>query len=269
MPVYWLSLSQTADVNAGHALLVFVVLHFLIYPASNGYNSYMDRDTGPVGGIKNPSAPTRQLYIASLLLDLSALVLSAFISAVFFACIACYIAASRAYSYRRVRLKQFPVTGYLTVVLCQGALTFFLVMHGSSANKTVQVPALGMVAASLLVGGFYPLTQIYQHRADKADGVTTLSYLLGYRGTFIFTAIVYSTAMLVLGTYFFNNGHLQTFIIIQLFLLPVLGYFFWWMHKVFRDEQEANFGRTMWMNIIGATFTNAAFIYLFVIKHIE
>jgi 1,4-dihydroxy-2-naphthoate octaprenyltransferase len=37
----------------------------------------------------------------------------------------------------------------------------------------------GMIAASLLIGGFYPLTQIYQHRQDKEDGVRTLSMLLG------------------------------------------------------------------------------------------
>jgi hypothetical protein len=29
---------------------VFVILHLLLYPASNGFNSYHDRDTGPVGG---------------------------------------------------------------------------------------------------------------------------------------------------------------------------------------------------------------------------
>ena len=91
------------------------------------------------------------------------------------------------------------MTGYLTVVIFQGGLTFFLVMHGSSVEKITDVPLIGMLTASLLIGGFYPLTQIYQHKQDKADGVISISSLLGYKGTFIFTAFVYVFAMVCLG----------------------------------------------------------------------
>ena len=58
MPVYWFALSQVKYINWAEAGLIFVILHLLVYPASNGYNSYMDRDTSPVGGIKNPLQPT-------------------------------------------------------------------------------------------------------------------------------------------------------------------------------------------------------------------
>jgi 1,4-dihydroxy-2-naphthoate octaprenyltransferase len=139
-------------------------------------------------------------------------------------------------------------------------------MHGSSNYKTTQVPLIGMVAAALLVGGFYPLTQIYQHREDRADGVTTLSYKLGYRGTFVFTAIVYALAMVTLGCYLALNLQLDHFFMIQVFLLPVLAYFFWWFYKVYHNINEANFKNTMRMNMIASFFTNAAFIFLFLIE---
>ncbi len=266
MPVYWLSLSQTADIHTGRAIFVFVILHLLVYPASNGYNSYMDRDTGSIGGIKNPSQPTRQLFYASVLMDALALLCSAFISIWFFAGILGFIAASRAYSYRGIRLKKYPVVGYLTVIIFQGALVFFLVMHGSSADKTLSVPAIGMIAASLLIGGFYPLTQIYQHMQDKEDGVTTISYRLGYRGTFIFTAIIYLLAMAALGAYLALNLSLWKFFIVQIFFAPVLVYFFYWFYKVYHDTSEANFKNTMRMNLLASCFTNAAFIFLFIIE---
>src|SRR5918993_5866060 len=191
MPVYWFALSQTVHIHRLHAILIFIILHLLVYPASNGYNSFMDRDTESVGGIRNPMQPTKQLFYVTIVLDVAALLLSLFISWWFFFGIAAYIAASRAYSYRRIRLKQYPIAGYLTVIFFQGAVTFFLVLHGSSENKTLNVPVMGMIAASLLIGGFYPLTQVYQHKQDKEDGVITLSYKLGYEGTFIFTALVY------------------------------------------------------------------------------
>ena len=268
MPVYWFSLSQVTEIEAGRAVFVFVILHLLVYPASNGYNSYMDRDTGSIGGIKNPKQPTRQLFYASVLMDLAALVCSLFISSWFFAGILAFIVASRAYSYRGIRLKKYPVPGYLTVIIFQGALVFFLVMHGCSSDMTLQVPAIGMIAASLLVGGFYPLTQIYQHMQDKEDGVTTLSYKLGYRGTFVFTAIIYVLAMISLGSLLAMNLELGKFFIIQIFFAPVLVYFFWWFYKVYRNESAADFKNTMRMNMLASVCTNAAFIYLFLIEKV-
>ncbi len=266
MPVYWLALSQTNDIVPKDAFFIFIILHLLVYPASNGYNSYMDRDISSIGGIKKPQQPTAQLFYITVLMDMIAVGCGAFISIYFAAALLLYILASRVYSYRGIRLKQYPVIGYLTVIIFQGALVFFAVMHGSSAGKTLQVPLIGMVAAALLVGGFYPLTQIYQHMEDRADGVTTISYKLGYRGTFIFTAIVYMFAMISLGIYLALNLQLDHFFIIQLFLLPVLAYFFWWFYRVYHNTNEANFKNTMRMNLIASFFTNAAFIFLFLIE---
>lgn len=266
MPVYWYALSQTNQINVLHAILVFLILHLLVYPASNGYNSYMDRDTESVGGIKNPMEPTRQLFNVSLALDLLAVTLSFMISIYFAAGIFLYIIFSRAYSYRGIRLKKFPVLGYLTVVFFQGAVTFFLVMHGCSVEKILKIPWSGMLAASLLIGGFYPLTQIYQHHQDKRDGVTTLSMKLGYKGTFIFTALIYAVAVITLGYQLISSNQQNPFFIIQIFFIPVLVYFFWWFRQVLFKHSAANFVNTMRMNLIASICTNAAFITLFLIE---
>ena len=238
----------------------------LLYPASNGYNSFMDRDTGSIGGIRKPKMPEKQLFYISVFLDSIAVLLSVYISIHFFCGILAFITASRAYSYRGIRLKKYAVIGYLTVIIFQGGLIFFLVMHGSSIDKTLNVPFIGMIAASLLVGGFYPLTQIYQHMQDKADGVVTLSYKLGYKGTFIFTAIIYLLAISALGVYLTLNMEFNSFLAIQIFLLPVLVYFCWWFYKVYHNTGEANYDNTMRMNIMASFFTNAAFIFLFLTR---
>jgi len=266
MPVFWFALSQTVKIDAAQALLVFIILHLLVYPASNGYNSYMDRDTDSIGGIRNPMQPTRQLFYVTVLLDFTGVLLSCLISKWFVLGIISFIAASRAYSYRGIRLKKYPIIGYLTVIFFQGAVTFFLVMHGSSIDKTLQVPAAGIIAAALLVGGFYPLTQIYQHQQDKDDGVTTISMLLGYRGTFVFTAVVYFFAMSALAYQLIDTFQLNSFLIIQIFFIPVLIYFVWWFNKVVINNRNANFVNTMRMNLLASICTNAAFIVLFLIE---
>ena len=266
MPVYWFALSQTAAIDVPDAILIFCLLHLLVYPASNGYNSYMDRDTASIGGIKNPKQPTKQLFYATILLDIASIIFSYFISLYFMFGIIAYIIASRAYSYRGIRLKKYPVIGYLTVVIFQGGLTFLLVMHGSSADKTMDIPFAGILMASLLIGGFYPLTQIYQHKQDRDDGVISMSSMLGYKGTFIFTALVYLSAMCSLGFYLISNLQQNNFFIIQIFFIPVLVYFFWWYNKVRINTAAANFTNTMRMNLLASFCSNCAFITLLILE---
>jgi 1,4-dihydroxy-2-naphthoate polyprenyltransferase len=229
----------------------------------------MDRDTSSIGGLKNPLQPTRQLFIVSVCLDIIAVSLSFSITWIFALGIFLYILASRAYSYRGIRLKKFPVTGYLTVIIFQGAVTFFLVFHGSTSNHTLHVPVLSMLAASLLIGGFYPLTQIYQHEEDLKDGVKTISYQLGYKGTFIFTGIVYALAFCMLGLQFFFNLEIKEFFVLQAFMLPVLVYFFVWFSKVLKNKKEANFKNTMRMNLLASVCTNLGFITILIMHLFE
>lgn len=265
MPVYWFALSQVVDKDWKHAALVFCILHLLVYPASNGYNSYMDQDTTPIGGLEHPPVPTKELFRLTVLMDFAALLLGFLISYWFVLGLAVYILASRAYSYRKIRLKKYPVIGYLTVISCQGALVFFLVYHGSHTGQVFDVPPLAMLISSLLIGGFYPLTQIYQHAADRQDGVRTLSMLLGLRGTFIFTALVYSVAFLLLIYYFFLTLQIREFYVLATCMLPILVYFFIWARKVWKDPAAANFTNTMRMNLLASCCTNAGFIAVLII----
>jgi 1,4-dihydroxy-2-naphthoate octaprenyltransferase len=269
MPVYWFALSQAKDINWSDAVLIFIILHLLVYPASNGYNSFMDRDTSPVGGLKNPLQPTQQLFFVTVAMDIFSVAIGFLITPIFSIGIFFYILPSRAYSYRKIRLKKYPVIGYLTVIIFQGAVTFFLVYHGSSGNHTLQVPVLAMVASALLIGGFYPLTQIYQHKEDRKDGVISISILLGFKGTFIFTGIVYAFAFITLGWYFYERLEIINFIILQIFMLPVIIYFFTWFKKVMENKSEANFKNTMRMNLLASVCSNLGFITLLILKMIE
>ncbi|MBS1602842.1 MAG: UbiA prenyltransferase family protein [Bacteroidetes bacterium] len=264
MPVYWFALGQVVNRSWSRALLIFFILHVLIYPASNGYNSLMDRDTTPIGGLRSPLQPTGQLFWVTLGMDALGLLLGTLISWYFVAGLALYILASRAYSYREIRLKKYPVIGYITVISCQGALVFFLVYHGSHSpsalQESLQVPPEAMIACSLLLGGFYPLTQIYQHEADRKDGVKTLSAMLGYKGTFVFTGLVYIVAFLLLAHYFLLTLQIREFQVLATCMLPVIVYFLIWAAKVWRDPEEASYSNTMRMNLIASACTNAGFI---------
>lgn len=270
MPVFFFALSQVTVVNYTNAILIFIILHFIMYPASNGYNSYMDNDEESIGMLEKPPRPTRQLFYLTAVLDIMAVVLSFFVHLIFALCIIANILASRAYSYRGIRLKQYPVIGFLTVIIFQGAITYFMVYYGAALRPDDSRPAIpwqGMLIASMLFGGFYPLTQIYQHEQDYNDGVQTISYKLGVRGTFIFSGIMYALAELALYVYFNSRQQLEHFVILQIFFVPVLVYFIYWWKKVNADRANASFRYSFRMNIVAASSTNAAFILLYFLNH--
>jgi len=267
-PVFFFALSQADDISFRKSILCFLILHLFIYPASNGYNSYMDNDEGSIGGLKNPPKPTKNLFYLCLLFDVIGLVLSLILGFQFFLSVSAYILASRAYSYKAIRLKKFPLVGFLTVVIFQGGFTFWMVYNAINNEPMLfnRPSALVLMACSFLIGGVYPLTQVYQHEADKNSGDNSISSVLGYNGTFIFTAIMFICANILLFFYFRLTENDLSFLVFQFFLFPVVLYFLWWFIKVIRDKSEASFENTMNMNLMASTLLNCCFLVILIIK---
>jgi 1,4-dihydroxy-2-naphthoate octaprenyltransferase len=267
LPVYLFALSQVPQVDWTKAAFLFIILHVLVYPASNGYNSYMDRDETPIGGLKAPLQPTRQLFWVTVILDALAIGLACFLSPRLSLCIILYIAASRAYSYRGIRLKRFPLAGFLTVFFFQGALIYYAVfttLHPSVSIETWWLPAL---ISSLLIGALYPLTQIYQHEEDLADGVITISYLLGKRGSFVLSMLQFLLATGLMYWLMQEGEAVNHFLLFLLMLLPVVLFFLYWMRLVWTRPEKADFRNSLRMNILATTCTTAFFVTLIVLNH--
>jgi 1,4-dihydroxy-2-naphthoate octaprenyltransferase len=266
LPVFLFAISQLTIIDWKNTFFVFIILHLLVYPASNGYNSYMDRDETPIGGLKNPMQPTKQLFRISVVMDIAAIIFSLTISKVLALGILFYIMASRAYSYRRIRLKKYPVAGFLTVFIFPGALIFFIVYYACGVQTPDFVPVIPCIVSSLLIGALYPLTQIYQHEEDRKDGVITISYLLGKTGSFVFSGIEFLVATVLLYFYFSRQDQLNYFFLFLICTFPVVLFFCYWMIKVWRDYAEANFSNSLLMNIIAMVCTSGYFASLVFIR---
>ncbi len=267
LPVYLFALSELPVIPVYRAAGVFCILHFLVYPSSNGYNSYMDRDQTPIGGLHAPLQPTIQLFRVSVIMDIMALLASLIISHTFALGILLYITASRIYSYRGIRLKQYPVTGFLTVFIFQGALIFYITYQAVHPVQASGVSLLSCTISSFLIGALYPLTQVFQHDEDRKDGVTTISMLLGKIGTFIFSLLLFSTATCLLYFRFKEETHLNYFFIFLLMMLPVVLFFVYWMLKVWRDEKNASYANSLRMNSLATVCTALFFITLIILNH--
>ncbi len=266
LPVFLLALAVSEQVDPLNLALSFFILHFLVYPASNGYNSYFDKDEGSIGGLKHPPKVSKELYWVSLVFDLVGLLLGLLISWEFVIMIFIYGAISKAYSHPSIRLKSFPFFGWLSAGVFQGYFTYLLsyiaindIPLSSVWNLQTQIP--GILSTCLLLGS-YPMTQIYQHEEDSKRGDITISLKLGILGTFHFTAVSFFLSSIGFIYYFINFHNLTIAIVFIGSMMPILGYFNFWYLKVRKDRSKADFTSTMRLNFISSLLLNGFFLYL-------
>lgn len=271
LPVFCFAISQSDTINWWNTSIIFLVLHLFIYPGSNIYNSYMDEDKGSIGGLENPPPVTKKLFYASIIFDSIGLLLCLLINYQMFLLMLVYVGISKAYSWKKIRLKKYGFSGWLIVMFFQGGYTFLLVNMAAAnlfdelwfGNKNIE----SMVLASLLIGASYPLTQIYQHDEDSTRGDMTISYKLGIRGTFIFTGILFLVACAFAWNYFITFYNFLHFEVFMLCLLPVMGYYLYWLIKVWRNKDSADYTRAMRMTFVSSLCMIICFSALFFINH--
>lgn len=266
MPVYLFALAVSPNFGESRLLWSFVIIHFLLYPASNAYNSYFDKDEGSIGGLKNPPPVSKGLYYTSLLFDLLALALAFVkINLLFSAMLLIYGLVSKAYSHPAIRIKKYPIGGWVVIGFFQGLFTFLMCYVGINGfelenlwQAKVLIPGL---LTSVMLWGNYPMTQVYQHDEDAKHGDTTMSMMLGIRGTFIFVQVVFGLAALGFVLFFKEYYSLDLGFRFLIALAPVVIYFMYWFYLVWKDETKANFSFTMWLNFISSLCLNTFFIY--------
>ena len=271
LPVFIFGIGQSMQIDYFNSIIIFIALHFFIYPASNAYNSYMDRDTGSIGALKNPPPVSEGVYISTIILDIIGLLLMLLIDSKMIFLLIIYIAVSKAYSWHKLRLKKYPVIGWLAVIFFQGAYTFLLVSMAvenkiSSDWFTFQKTE-GMILSTLLIGAYYPLTQIYQHDEDGSRGDNTISLMLGIRGTFIFSAVLFLISFAEAFHYFEKYFNIFQFYIFGLCLLPAIVYFLIWFIKSFNNSSEVDYIHTMRMTFISSTCLLIGFSIILYLNH--
>ncbi|MEJ7779112.1 MAG: UbiA family prenyltransferase [Daejeonella sp.] len=256
MPVFLFALSQAPQVIPINAVLTFIIWHLLVYPASNGFNSYFDKDKGSIALIENPPEVDKTLYYFSLLLDLVALILSLLVNTGLFAAVLIYGLFSKLYSHPSVRLKKHAVVSFLIVFIFQGACVYWSSYAAISGLDILSGWNLNYILAGLIcsciIGATYPLTQVYQHEEDTQRGDRTLSIVLGIRGSFMFSGALFIISITLLYAYWFRLEMMANFWIFLACVIPVVILFCDWFIKVYTDSKAANFKNMSRMTLLSS-----------------
>ncbi len=171
--------------------LGFLAFHVFLYGGITAYNSYYDRDEGPVGGLLKPPAVTEALLGFSLAVQLIGLGIAVTCGWWLTLLYLVVMVLSVAYSHPTFRWKARPLLSVAVVAFGQGGIGFAAgwLCGASPPHSLFNSPdgLLGMAAAILLTTGFYPLSQLYQIAEDRARGDFTFSVAYGPVASFRFS----------------------------------------------------------------------------------
>jgi 1,4-dihydroxy-2-naphthoate octaprenyltransferase len=254
LPVFFFALSQVPEINWNSAILTFIIWHLLVYPASNGYNSFFDKDEGSIALIEKPPPVDKSLYYFSLTLDLIALILTIFVGWALFFAVLIYGTFSKMYSHPSIRLKKYPFISFFIVFLFQGAFVYWSTYASVSGMNSLYGWNLNFTIAGLicscLIGATYPLTQVYQHEEDSKRGDKTLSLILGIRGSFYFSALLFLLSGILIFAYWYRLDLLTNFWLFLIISGPVFILFISWFVEVYKNPDDANFKKMSRMTLL-------------------
>jgi 4-hydroxybenzoate polyprenyltransferase len=227
--------------------LGFLAFHVFLYGGSTAFNSYYDRDRGPIGGLSKPPPVHEALLPFSLAVSILGIGLAALVNPQFLAIYTAMLLLGIAYSHPKIRLKKHPLVGLATVGLGQGvlaALGGWFSVRPDLAGFTL-LDLAGILAVTLVTVGFYPVTQIYQIDEDRSRGDQTFAVWAGVARTFRFSIAVQMTAVILLALVIGPSMGWGEAALVSIFYVGLLAYIAYWGRNFHSEQVLSNFRRVM------------------------
>lgn len=175
----------------------FLNVHLLLFAGATAFNSYWDKDEGPIGGLKNPPPMKRWMRDFSIFMQFVGLIWATTIGMHYVMVYAISMLLFWLYSSPLTRWKSHP---FLSMVAIGGSTGFggFLLGYLAGGGSFTLFSLLPGLAATFILLSLYPISQIYQMQEDKERGDHTFVVHFGIRGVIQFFMISYIAGILLL-----------------------------------------------------------------------
>jgi 1,4-dihydroxy-2-naphthoate octaprenyltransferase len=252
-PVYLWGWLLAGGGVSGSVLLGFVAFHVFLYGGVTAFNSYYDRDEGPVGGLERPPPVVRELLPFSLGVKAAGWLLAAAVNWPFFWLYGGFAILSFAYSHPRTRLKADPLASVAVVAVGQGVLAFlggWSAVRGEIGSAWSPDGVVGALAATLLILSLYPLTQVYQIEEDRARGDRTIAVAWGPRGSFAFSLVCQALGGAMMIAVLYQRYGLADALLAATALALQFAVVARWAARFDRHQVLGNYRRVMRLNMV-------------------
>jgi 1,4-dihydroxy-2-naphthoate octaprenyltransferase len=234
----------------------FLSFHVFLYGGTNMFNSYYDRDEGPIGGLERPPPVDRSLLIGSLALKAIGLIMACTIGPAFIICYLLFTLYSVSYSHPSIRIKRRPYASAVTVFFGQGVVGYVAgwLACGGNLEQLLQFTALvGGLGGAVMVSGLYPLTQIYQLEDDRRRADMTLARRLGTHLAFRYIMLLFAVGAVCVAFVFWKKGFPFECLLVAVYSAGVLVYLARLSSSVSTMSPLATYKRVMRFNYANST----------------
>ncbi len=244
--------------------LAFASLHLFLYGGTTAFNSYYDRDEGPVGGMLSPPPVDRGLLPFSLVVQAIGLVLAVPVGGAFLGLWLALFALFTAYSHPTVRLKARPGVALATIALGQGGLAFALgwTVFAPAGALAGAAPLVRMALTAMIVTGLYVVTQSYQAEEDRARGDRTLPVLLGPARALRWAAVVLAPGGAMLAVDLARWAGASIAVLATLATVALAGALVGWSRRVEVLDTRSNFRIAMSVSTVTGVATGLLLLAL-------
>lgn len=190
----------STDLHIRWFILQFLNVQLLLFGGATAYNSYWDRDNGPIGGLKNPPKMVRWMWAASLIVQMLGILLAIPMGRLYLAVYALSMLLFWMYSSPWIRWKGRPIKSLIAIGISTG-FDSVLLGYLAAGNRTIPVPVfIAALGVSFLLLSLYPISQIYQRHEDSRRGDQTFAVQYGFSVVFHFFEIAYLSGLFLISS---------------------------------------------------------------------
>jgi len=229
------------------------------------FNSYYDKDEAPVGGMVHPPKVTEGLFWGSLIIQIVALAIAAFISPTFFLLALFMYIVFFLYSHKMFRFKS---NGYAAVFL-NGLLGATTILAASSLGGSLLRPEIlcGAATAFFFKNSVYIMMQVHQIEEDTLRGDKSIAVMYGRKRTLsaslvmILIAGIFATAAL----YIRSQGIVLPVLMCVYFISIAALYLLWMNREGGKLKDTVRMNRMVYYTgYVGSVVFSVSYVYLHV-----
>jgi len=185
------------EMNTLQFWLQFLNVHVLLFGGATAFNSWWDKDEGPIGGLKNPPEMRPWMRTASLGMMFLGLIWAFTVGWIYSLVYLISLILFWLYSTPAARWKGDPILSLFAIAFSTGFNSVLLgaLAAGGAIDFILLLSATG---ASLVLLSLYPVSQIFQTEEDLRRNDRTFAAVFGLQKVRMFFAVSFITGAVLL-----------------------------------------------------------------------
>lgn len=217
------------QVNWKQFWLQFLNVHVLLFGGATAYNSWWDKDEGPIGGLKSPPKMNKWMWPVSLLIQFIGLAWSVSVGWNYAIIYAISMLFFWLYSTPIARWKGKPILSIIAIGISTGTNSFLLGFLAAGAYPITITEDITALGVALIILSLYPVSQVYQKEEDSEREDSTFAIRFGLKGVKWFFAILFLLGAGIISVMLYQDQKIvgMIFSVVTLLAYLFLSYFIW------------------------------------------